>query len=443
MHTSDRDRGVVLAAAIASLAASACWALCRLPADLTERALSKKLGRVDAHEPSANGSRRGSQSSGDDGDSANLLEKVLADAAAIAAREPLLRRFIRHHLTRHSSLEHMLASVIGHKLDGVCGHDARTWTRLLRRAYESLDYDDDGRSPGALAAEDLAAACDRDPACLGPAHALLFLKGFQGVQAHRISRCFWRSGRRELALALGLGMSERWGVDIHPAARLGGGLLIDHATGVVIGETCVVGEDCTILQGVTLGGTGKDASHDRHPKISRDVLIGAGATILGNICIGTGAKIGAGSVVVKPIPAAATAVGVPARVVGRTQETCAGKAMDHALTMVETFRDKENDKHAANAAWHDIWADVLDVGVSEPGFVSREELRVRLAKFGCTEAEADAVFWKLDMNLDNKVDEGEFRSNWESAVREVCPKRLCAAMRGELGDGRREARKEE
>ena len=188
-------------------------------------------------------------------------------------------------------------------------------------------------------------------------------------------------------------------------------------------------------------------------------MIGAHAVILGNIEVGDGAKVGAGSVVLKPIPPSATAVGVPARVVGRTQEQSAGKTMDCALQMVDAFGkyittttsnagvggggggagggkrgggggDKTNK--STTPAWHDLWANTLDVGVHEKGFVSREELRGRLAPFGCTEAESDAVFWKLDANLDNRIDEDEFRERWEEAVAAVCPAKLCARMRADL-----------
>lgn len=265
---------------------------------------------------------------------------VLADAAAIAASEPALRASVHSDILRHKSLEKALAVILGNKLGGCGGHSAHGWIAVFEEAYATLTYEE-STTPGELARLDLAAACDRDPACLGPAHALLFLKGFQALQAHRLTHALWRAGRKALALAMQLRVSEVLGVDVHPAARLGGGLLIDHATGVVIGETCVVGRDCTILQGVTLGASGR-MTGDRHPKIGRDVLIGAHAVILGRVEIGDGAKVGAGSVVLKSIPPAATAVGVPARVVGRAREQSAGKAMDCALHMVDAFGEHTN-----------------------------------------------------------------------------------------------------
>ena len=197
---------------------------------------------------------------------------VLADAAGIAASEPALKAGIHRDILRHTTLEKALSSILADKLCGCAGHAARDWKAVFdevysadfpRRHHHHRDGDGDGASaptptptPGELARLDLAAVCDRDPACLGPAHALLFLKGYQALQAHRLAHALWMAGRRSMALAMALKVSEKMGVDVHPAARLGGGLLIDHATGIVIGETCVVGEDCTLLQGVTLGSSG-------------------------------------------------------------------------------------------------------------------------------------------------------------------------------------------
>lgn len=406
-----------------------------------------------------------------------VFASVLADAAVIAAKEPALRSSVRRDILRHKTLERALSSILGHKMEGCGGHSARAWIAIFDEVYASRLSYEGAKTPGELARLDLAAICDRDPACLGPAHSLLFFKGFQALQAHRLAHALWAVGRKSLALAMQAVVSERLGVDVHPAARLGGGLLIDHATGIVIGETCIVGEDCTIMQGVTLGASGKERG-DRHPKIGRDVLVGAHAMILGTVVVGDGAKVGAGSVVLKPIPPGATAVGVPARVVGRAQEQSAGRTVDHALRLVDVFgqvrmskgatdddvggggrgRGKEEvvqlggegavggfkgkkatkGAHRNRPAWHDLWADVLDTGIHEKGFVSREELRERLAPFGCSESESDAVFWKLDANLDNKVDEEEFRERWEEAVVEVCPAKLCPEMRRRLGQSGRD-----
>ncbi|EAY98809.1 hypothetical protein OsI_20754 [Oryza sativa Indica Group] len=188
--------------------------------------------------------------------------------------------------------------------------------------------------PSARVVADLLAARSRDPACVGFSQCLLNFKGFLAIQAHRVSHVLWAQQRRPLALALQSRVADVFAVDIHPAAVVGKGILLDHATGVVIGETAVVGDNVSILHHVTLGGTGK-AVGDRHPKIGDGVLIGAGATILGNVKIGAGAKIGAGSVVLIDVPARNTAVGNPARLIGRKNgevekdEDMPGESMDH------------------------------------------------------------------------------------------------------------------
>lgn len=155
----------------------------------------------------------------------------------------------------------------------------------------------------------------QDPACCSYSQALLYFKGFHAIQCHRIAHCLWHAGRRILATALQSRVSEVFAVDIHPAAKLGRGVLLDHGTGVVIGETAEVGNNVSILQNVTLGGTGKEHG-DRHPKVSDNVLIGASATILGNIRIGKGAQVAAGSLVLKPVPPRTMVAGSPAKEVG-------------------------------------------------------------------------------------------------------------------------------
>ena len=158
----------------------------------------------------------------------------------------------------------------------------------------------------------------------------LFFKGYQPLQAYRISHRLWCDGRELAALLVQSRMAHAYGVDIHPAARIGRGIMIDHATGVVVGETAVIEDDVSILHEVTLGGTGKETG-DRHPKVRAGVLIGAGAKLLGNVEIGTGAKVGAGSVVLADVPAHRTVVGVPAEVVGTPESDTPALTMDHRL----------------------------------------------------------------------------------------------------------------
>ncbi|HEX4297787.1 MAG TPA: serine O-acetyltransferase, partial [Devosia sp.] len=172
---------------------------------------------------------------------------------------------------------------------------------------------------------------ERDPATHRAIVPFLYFKGFQAIQTHRFAHALWAAGRRDFALYLQSRSSQVFQVDINPAARIGKGLMLDHATGFVVGETAVIGDNCSILQGVTLGGTGK-ADEDRHPKIGNGVLIGAGATVLGNIRVGDCARIGAGSVVVRDVPPRVTVVGVPARIVGEAGAPQPASAMDQVAS---------------------------------------------------------------------------------------------------------------
>ncbi|NCG09463.1 MAG: serine O-acetyltransferase [Verrucomicrobia bacterium] len=177
---------------------------------------------------------------------------------------------------------------------------------------------------------DIQAVCDRDPACDDALTPLLYFKGFQSLVCYRVAHFLWNQDRKEFALYLQSLISETFSVDIHPAAKLAGGILLDHATGFVAGETAVIEQDVSILHEVTLGGTGKDRG-DRHPKVRSGVLLGAGAKILGNVEIGTGAKVGAGSVVLNDVPAHTSVAGVPAKVIGKTSEVSPALGMCHEL----------------------------------------------------------------------------------------------------------------
>ncbi|XP_041019722.1 probable serine acetyltransferase 2 isoform X2 [Juglans microcarpa x Juglans regia] len=185
----------------------------------------------------------------------------------------------------------------------------------------------------------LEAFKDRDPACLSYCSVLLYLKGYHSLQVYRVAHALWSQGRKVLALALQSRISEVFGVDIHPAAKIGEGILLDHATGVVIGETAVVGNRVSLMHGVTLGGTGKEVG-DRHPKVGEGALIGASANILGNIKIGKGAMVAAGSLVLKDIPPHSMVAGIPAKVIGYVDE------QDPSLTMKHDA-SKEFFEHAA------------------------------------------------------------------------------------------------
>ena len=181
--------------------------------------------------------------------------------------------------------------------------------RIFERGY-------DGEPELVEAAEaDMWAVLDRDPACRGLLQPFLFFKGFLALQTYRIAHRIWGQGRETLAFHFQSRASELFGVDVHPAARIGTGVMLDHASGITIGETAIVGDDCSLLHGVTLGGTGKEVG-DRHPKIGRGVLLSVGAKVLGNITVGDEAKVAAGSVVLKDVPSRCTVAGVPARIVG-------------------------------------------------------------------------------------------------------------------------------
>ncbi|KAM0020828.1 putative serine O-acetyltransferase [Helianthus debilis subsp. tardiflorus] len=254
-----------------------------------------------------------------------VWNEIKAEARRDAESEPALASYLYSTILSHSTLDRSLAFHLGNKL---CSSTLLS-TLLYDLFLNTFSVDPDLRS---AAVADLRAARSRDPACVSFSHCLLNYKGFLACQAHRVAHKLWTQSRKPLALALQSRISDVFAVDIHPGAKLGKGILFDHATGVVVGETAVIGNNVSILHHVTLGGTGK-AGGDRHPKIGDGVLIGAGATILGNVSIGTGAKIGAGSVVLINVPPRATAVGNPARLVeekeGSKVEECPGTSMDH------------------------------------------------------------------------------------------------------------------
>jgi serine O-acetyltransferase len=234
---------------------------------------------------------------------------IHAEARREAEREPVLGSFLFASVLRHHKLEDALCVILASKMQ-----TPDVSPILLRDLCNEAMAED--VSIRASMRADLLAARTRDPAATGYAQPFLYYKGFHALQAYRVAHWLWGQGRRSLADHLQNRISEAFGVDVHPAARIGAGILIDHGTGVVIGETAVVEDNVSLLHEVTLGGTGKE-SGDRHPKIRRGVLIGAGAKVLGNIEVGRGAKVGAGSVVLRDVPPHTTVAGIPARVIGR------------------------------------------------------------------------------------------------------------------------------
>lgn len=237
-----------------------------------------------------------------------IWARLRAEAEAAVAAEPLMGGMIHACILHHGSLECALGFQIASKLSS-----AEMSPQILREIADDVFLS--VPQPGQAARRDLQAVLERDPACQRLMQPLLFFKGFQAVQAHRLAHHLWQQGRADLAYFLQMRASEAFGVDIHPGARIGHGIMIDHAHSVVIGETAVVGNNVSMLHSVTLGGTGKE-DEDRHPKIGNGVLIGAGAKVLGNIRVGDCSRIAAGSVVLEEVPPCKTVAGVPARVVG-------------------------------------------------------------------------------------------------------------------------------
>ena len=249
--------------------------------------------------------------------------RVRQEAAAIIEAEPTLTSFLISTIINQPTLE----SAVTHRVAARLGH-AVVPADLIAQTFDEAIADD--RFIGEAFRNDMAAVVDRDPACGRFAEPLLYFKGFHAIQTHRLAHWLWSRGRHDLALYLQSRASEVFQTDIHPAARIGRGIFLDHATGVVIGSTAVIEDDVSILQGVTLGGTGKETG-DRHPKIRRGVMIGAGAKVLGNIEVGRCARIAAGSVVLNAVPHNTTVAGVPARVVGVAGCAEPARSMDQML----------------------------------------------------------------------------------------------------------------
>ncbi|MFC6276910.1 serine O-acetyltransferase [Psittacicella hinzii] len=249
-----------------------------------------------------------------------MWQDLRAEATCLVQQEPILASFFHATILKHENLAGALSYILAHKLDNpiVSAISIREIITEVYAQYPEIIVD---------AAYDIQAVYQRDPAVDLQSTPLLYLKGFHALQSYRVTHALWQQGRKSLALFLQNQISVSLGVDIHPAARIGHGVMLDHATGIVIGETTVIANDVSLLQGVTLGGTGKECG-DRHPKINQGVMIGAGAKVLGNIRIGENVKIGANSVVLKEVPDYTVAAGVPARIISQQQHTNAAAQMD-------------------------------------------------------------------------------------------------------------------
>ncbi len=256
-----------------------------------------------------------------------VWEVMRSEAEDKAIEEPILGSYFHATVLNHDSFRAALSFRLASKLD-----NPMLPTMLIRDVIEEAMNDD----PGILAAAeiDVIANYQRDPACEDLSTPFLYFKGFHALQAYRIAHWLWTHGRHTLAQFFQSQISVGLGVDIHPAAEIGRGLMLDHATGIVVGETAVIEDDVSILHSVTLGGTGKHAG-DRHPKIRHGVLLGAGCKVIGNIEVGAGAKVGAGSVVLDHVPPHVTVAGVPAEIVGRPSEDNPALGMDHTISSGE------------------------------------------------------------------------------------------------------------
>ena len=255
-----------------------------------------------------------------------VWHRICAEAEEVVAKEPLMGGLIQAGILHHKSLEGALAYRISMKL-GSPEMSEQILREIADEAYiESPELIDAARA-------EIVATYDRDPACHRLMKPLLFFKGYQAVQSYRLAHWLYQRDRRDMAYFIQMRTSEMFGVDIHPAARIGKGIMIDHAHSIVIGETAVVGDNVSMLHSVTLGGTGKE-DDDRHPKIGNGVLIGAGAHVLGNIKVGDCSRIAAGSVVLQEVPAKKTVAGVPAKIVGEAGCSQPSLTMDQILKTV-------------------------------------------------------------------------------------------------------------
>ena len=252
-----------------------------------------------------------------------IWHTIRVEAEEITRREPALASFIFANVLNHARLE----DAICHRLAQRLGHDDVT-ADLMRQTFDRVLEEAPSLSEAFRA--DLAAVSDRDPACKRQIEPLLYFKGFHALQTYRFAHWLYDHGERDFALYLQSQSSRVFGVDIHPAATIGRGIMLDHATSIVIGETASVGDMSSLLHAVTLGGSGKETG-DRHPKVGKCVMIGAGAKILGNITVGDCARVAAGSVVLKDVPPKTTVAGVPARVVGVAGCTEPGRTMNQML----------------------------------------------------------------------------------------------------------------
>ena len=252
-----------------------------------------------------------------------IFLRMRTEAEEAISREPDMTAFMLTHVLNHDTLERSIVHRVAARL-----HHPDVPATMIEHTFQEQIARDPGIGEAFRA--DVMAVFDRDPACTRLVEPLLFFKGFHAIQTHRLAHGLWKSGRKDFALYLQSRSSAVFGTDIHPAARIGKGIFLDHATGLVVGSTTVIEDDVSMLQDVTLGGTGKEVG-DRHPKIRHGVLLSAGAKVLGNIEVGHCSRVAAGSVVLQAVPHNKTVAGVPARVVGEAGCAEPARSMDQIL----------------------------------------------------------------------------------------------------------------
>lgn len=260
-----------------------------------------------------------------------VWDRITDEARQAVTEEPLIGGFVHACILHHKSIEKALSYRIAAKLA------SNEMSMVVVREIVEQAFEED-MSLVAASRADLMAIFERDPACHRLLQPILYFKGYQAVQAYRVGHHLWQHGQRDLAYFFQMRISEIFGVDIHPAAQIGKGIMIDHAHSIVIGETAVVGDNVSMLHSVTLGGTGKE-EEDRHPKIGDGVLIGAGAKVLGNIEVGHCSRIAAGSVVLEAVPPCKTVAGIPARIVGEAGCDQPAVSMNHMIGPNEILQD--------------------------------------------------------------------------------------------------------
>ncbi|KAI5081203.1 hypothetical protein GOP47_0004386 [Adiantum capillus-veneris] len=377
--------------------------------------LDHARSRGDIHHVKCNGELSLEQSEGDSlwndirQDAEEMCEEERGSLLGVEASE-LLLGIVKSSVLDQGSLEEALSAHLASKLSSDSAPSHR-WYAILLKAFTQ------GTSPSGnnirdLMRQDLTAIKERDPACPSSGHAFLYFKGFHGIQVYRAAHWLWWKGLKSLASALQSRSSEVFGMDIHPAAQLGSGIMIDHATGVVIGETAVVGNGCTLLHGVTLGGNGKQQG-DRHPKLGYNVLVGASASILGNVKVGDGAKIGASAVVLNDIPDFATAVGCPAKIIGRAKEDNPAVVLDHSCKQVTLYTQSMK----CLCPYRHLYP-------SKPGCLGPGDFLQRLQQafeVDVPREEAMALFFELDTDHDGELLETEF-DKYLSVLKETLAK---------------------